>query len=1006
MIPKPTHCQLCPLYGSGLGFSNLEGSGESGLLVLAEALGEHEEDDGLPLRPHAPAGSVFQRALRDSNIRRNDLLISNIVRCRPPGNELLGAPYEREAIDHCSAYLNAAVAQYKPSAILALGGTPLHELTPYRGIMSHRGFILNSRFGIPLVATYHPALLVRGALGTLFGVFKRDVALAYQIARNGVPPPLETSYELRPTIDRCWEYYNYLRTNPGFAISYDIETADILGEKQPEDWRLKRIIQIQFSHRAGYAIVLPWEGEFITCAQRILALPNPKWGWNSRCSDDLALASNDCPVAGEKHDLMNAWGHLQPSFWGGKDDKDTDKGVPSRLMGLQSAASFYCPEVGPWKHLAANPENLPLYGAMDADYTYRCGTGILASLEKFGLMAGYRSHKLALRPVLDDLGAIGLPVDRDKQIALRQYVTDELKSLQNRIQAQVPSNLLTLHPPKGWKGIPRSIATINGQVGKLCDYVANGYNPNNPPYVVLGDPDKPRKSKAAEGRLVQRAFDGTRDTSKEIHEDEKANLFQKGMYESGARSNDSAALLDLPRCIHERVAQDSQTDSSSENKGQCPVDCTGLPEAGQIDSTTVRGLRGRRKGGKAPRRLQQAAGSALEMSPVSPEASSNLRWCLERPYNPHGSSPNTKAYIRYMGYPMPKSIDGGKDTTGKLELQKLAEKTGDEVLRLTGEWRETCKVGNDYTGGFWIPGDDGRVHAEFRFGTASAQTTAVRPPVQTYPEHSGIAKRAKEAIRAEPGHTLVKIDMRGFHARMAGWLSKDPDYYRLADFDVHSFVTAHFLHLKDAPYLLDMDDDELSAALDWVKSDTDRKYIRNYKVKRVVHGVTFGMKARKLYRMYSQNFENEREAQGLIDLLAELFPRTFLAFPNWIREQINNVSPCRLVSPFKHHRFFWDYDMEQATAFLPSNCAHCHIQAALVRLRDGGALHRYEAINFTHDALWLHPRTEDVAGCIEVVQFEFERPSDVLVDSPLGAFQCNSDAEVGYDLAHMEPWKG
>lgn len=895
MIPKPTHCQLCPLYGSGLGFSNLEGSGESGLLVLAEALGEHEEDDGLPLRPHAPAGSVFQRALRDSNIRRNDLLISNIVRCRPPGNELLGAPYERDAIDRCSAYLTAAVKQYKPLAILALGGTPLHELTPYRGIMSHRGFILNSRFGIPLVATYHPALLVRGALGTLFGVFKRDVALAYQIARNGVPPPLETSYELRPTIDRCWEYYNYLRTNPGFAISYDIETADILGEKQPEDWRLKRIIQIQFSHRAGYAIVLPWTGEFITCAQRILALPNQKWGWNSRCSDDLALASNGCPVGGEKHDLMNAWGHLQPSFWGGKDDKDTDKGVPSRLMGLQSAASFYCPEVGPWKHLAANPENLPLYGAMDADYTYRCGTGILASLEKFGLMAGYHSHKLALRPVLDDLGAIGLPVDRDKQIALRQYVTDELKSLQNRIQAQVPSNLLTLHPPKGWKGIPRSVATINGQVGKLCDYVANGYDPNNPPYVVLGDPDKPRKSKAAEGRLVQRAFDVSRET---------------------------------------------------------------------------------------------------------------LLWCLEKPYNPHGSSPNTKAYIRYMGYPMPKSIDGGKDTTGKLELQKLAEKTGDEVLRLTGEWRETCKVGNDYTGGFWIPGDDGRVHAEFRFGTASAQTTAVRPPVQTYPEHSGIAKRAKEAIRAEPGHTLVKIDMRGFHARMAGWLSKDPDYYRLADFDVHSFVTAHFLHLKDAPYLLDMDDDELAAALEWVKSDADRKYIRNYKVKRVVHGVTFGMKARKLYRMYSQNFENEREAQGLIDLLAELFPRTFLAFPNWIREQINNVSPCRLVSPFKHHRFFWDYDMEQATAFLPSNCAHCHIQAALVRLRDGGALHRYEAINFTHDALWLHPRTEDVAGCIEVVQFEFERPSDVLVDSPLGAFQCNSDAEVGYDLAHMEPWKG
>jgi hypothetical protein len=41
-----------------------------------------------------------------------------------------------------------------------------------------------------------------------------------------------------------------------------------------------------------------------------------------------------------------------------------------------------------------------------------------------------------------------------------------------------------------------------------------------------------------------------------------------------------------------------------------------------------------------------------------------------------------------------------------------------------------------------------------------------------------------------------------------------------------------------------------------------------------------------------------------------------------------------------------------------------------------------------------------------VVQFEFERPSRVLVDSPLGPFQCNSDAEVGDDLAHMTPWTG
>jgi hypothetical protein len=351
---------------------------------------------------------------------------------------------------------------------------------------------------------------------------------------------------------------------------------------------------------------------------------------------------------------------------------------------------------------------------------------------------------------------------------------------------------------------------------------------------------------------------------------------------------------------------------------------------------------------------------------------------------------------------MPKAIDGGKDTTGKLELLKLAEKTGDEVLRLTGEWRETFKAGNDYTGGLWIPGADGRVHATFRWGTASGQTTAVAPPVQTYPEHSGIAKRVKEAVRAEPGHTLVKIDMRGFHARMTGWLANDAVYYRLADFDVHSFVTAHFLHLHDAPYLLDMDDEELRAALKFIKNHAEYGPVRGYKVKRVVHGVTFGMKARKLYRMYSQNFDSERDAQGLINLLGELFPRTFIAFPAWVRRQITDVTPHRLVSPFGHHRLFWSDDMEQATAYMPSNCAHCHIQAALVRLREQGALRLYQAVNFTHDALWLHPRDSHVEDCIATVKGEFEAPSTILIDSPLGAFTCNSDAEVGPDLAHMK----
>lgn len=954
----PATCRGCPVFEWDKNFVETEGTGSSGLLVVAEAPGEWEAEEKRPLSPNGRSGKVFRRALRELGIPAHTLCITNVLRSRPPNNELLGMWYEAGSIGHCSQYLRRTIDEVKPRAIIALGGIPTRELQAddHGTHTVVRGFLRASKYGVPLISTYHPSFIARGAW-QLYGTFKSDIKYALEIAQQGVPVQGVTQYELNPSIERVRHYLRYLSGSGNrLPISYDVETDHIIGNPEPDDWRLKRIVQIQFSHRAGYAIVLPYTGEYRLLAHAILALSNPKWGWNSRLSDDLALESDGAIINGERHDLMNAWGHLQPSFWGGKEDQDTDKGVPSRLMGLQSAASFYCREVGPWKHLAslerikADPELLKLYGAYDADYNARVGIGIMASLEKTGLMAGYRSHKLGMRPVLDDLGTVGLPVDAAKQQELRTYVTGELQSIQQRIQSQVPPAVLGLHPKTGYKALHNKLSLV--EEGKdpaswlktPLRAIIEGYDPANPPLVMAA---------GHVGYLVQREF-----------------------------KEDSNG----------RIARISSRNGAEEH--QLPHPVVGPDEIVPVDNP-VDGYRVR---------SQDAAGGT--------EAGSGrtARWCIERLFNPHGSSPNTKSYIRVMGYPMPTAIDSGLDTTGKLQLQQLAERTGDEVLSMVGQWREMHKTGMDYTSAKWTPGTDGRVHATFRFGTASAQTTAINPPVQTFPEHSGIAQRAKEAIRAEPGHMLVDVDMRGFHARMAGWLSRDPAYYRLANFDVHSFVTAHFLRMPDADYQLEMDDDELTAYLEHVKSDKTRKDIRNYKVKRVVHGVTFGMRARKLYMMYAQNFENEREAQQLIDLLASLFPRVFIAFPTWIEDQIRNVTPCRLVSPFGHHRLFYDYDMQQATAFYPSNNSHCHIQAALVRLRTDGALARYEAVNFKHDSLSTHPRIELVDECIATVQAELERPSDVLVNwmgspNPLGPFTCNSDAKVGLHLAAMKEYK-
>jgi hypothetical protein len=132
--------------------------------------------------------------------------------------------------------------------LLALGDTPYTELAadPPGSLSQVRGFVLPSKYGIPMIVSYHPAYIVRGAW-KLYGAFKRDVATAHWMAVNGVPAMRTTDYDLHPTDSSIRDFLDWLRANPGSPFTYDVETAGILGEQEPDDWAGKRLIQIQSS---------------------------------------------------------------------------------------------------------------------------------------------------------------------------------------------------------------------------------------------------------------------------------------------------------------------------------------------------------------------------------------------------------------------------------------------------------------------------------------------------------------------------------------------------------------------------------------------------------------------------------------------------------------------------------------------------------------------------------------------------------------------------------------
>lgn len=451
MLSKPNECFGCALFTLGQGFSRPEGTGVNGVLIVGEAIGEAEAKAGLPFRPYAAAGHVLDRAIRKAGLRREEFVFWNMVACRPPNNKLEGQSYESGAIEHCSQHFRRILQSHKPRAILGLGNIPAKYLTglagPKCGISLLRGFVYDTRWGIPVIPSLHPAFIARGQ-GKFLPVLIRDLLYAVEIAKNGKPAD-QKNYIEHPSLADVRAWIGHVRAHPELPISYDIETDYSLKEPDESDVENKgrNIVQIQFSTKPGEAIVLPWLGEFIELAREVLALPNEKWGWNCWVFDDVILGEHGVKIAGISTDVMWAWHHLQPDL----------------PRGLQFVTSFYGPEMSAWKHLSeAQPE---FYGGNDVDAVQRIGQRVFADIDKAGIRRGYERHIVQLQPILKAMCARGFPVNREASAAFREEIVTQREKLDRDIQALVPVSLRQIKPKAGFKSNPRRVKEIAALYG-------------------------------------------------------------------------------------------------------------------------------------------------------------------------------------------------------------------------------------------------------------------------------------------------------------------------------------------------------------------------------------------------------------------------------------------------------------------------------------------------------------------------------------------------------------
>ncbi len=135
------------------------GSADADLMFIGEAPGAEEDAQGEPFVGRA--GKLLTKIIIAMGLKREDVYIANILKCRPPGNR---NPNALE-VAHCRPYLNRQIEIIQPKVLVCLGGIAAKTLlNTEAAVGSLRGHFHNYE-GIPVLVTYHPAYLLRNSAG-------------------------------------------------------------------------------------------------------------------------------------------------------------------------------------------------------------------------------------------------------------------------------------------------------------------------------------------------------------------------------------------------------------------------------------------------------------------------------------------------------------------------------------------------------------------------------------------------------------------------------------------------------------------------------------------------------------------------------------------------------------------------------------------------------------------------------------------------------------------------
>ena len=489
---KPASCDGCALHDHGTDFSVVTGTGSLGVLIVAEASGQHEAREQRPLVEWAPSGSLLERTFKRMGLSRQQFSLTNCLRCRPRRDWLEKAPWEYSALRHCRPNLDQVIAERRPRAILTLGGVALRELTGMagdaQGISHLCGYVLPSAVmdvtlsdpeaapwgtykkaapsAIPVIPAFHPAFIRRGK-ASYQGIFSRTLQRAVNVASGKdrqwqwgiIPGEREThgslQYITHPGIDDAWSLARRITEDASTAISYDLETFESasLDEDARDGFADTRIRLFQATSKHGFGLAIPWEGSYRAIAMHVLHSRSTKCGHNLWLFDNKVLRAAgereglDLMPRGEVRDTLQMFHHWQPD-------------LPAHLQFAAQFVQFPFP----WKHLAGS--DLEFYGCCDVDATLRLHDFLEAQLRRDGIwdsadgIGGYVGQVRQVRPILAAMEERGLPVDDAVRLKLDGEFDLAQQELLTILDSRFPDEARSIHPKEGYKKTPKECAGL------------------------------------------------------------------------------------------------------------------------------------------------------------------------------------------------------------------------------------------------------------------------------------------------------------------------------------------------------------------------------------------------------------------------------------------------------------------------------------------------------------------------------------------------------------------